>query len=368
MRRFVFPLVLTLVSMLVAACGAAPAAPASAPTAAQSAQATAAPAAAVVATAAPAAPGTIVVYNTPPEWANWGTVLKEFQTSSGVTIPPDNKNSGQTLAQLVAEQDRPVADAAYFGVTFGIEATERGLLTAYKPANFDAIPAELKDAEGRWFAIHTGTVAFIVNTQALGSTPVPQSWADLLKPEYRGKIGLLDPSSAFIGYAAATAANLALGGSLENWDPAVNYFTQLKQQDLIIPKQTATPRVLSGEIPILIDTDFNGYRLKYRDNGPIEVVIPQEGSLTIPYVIGLVNNGPNPEQGRKLLDYVLSDEGQRLWADGFVRPIRAELMSAETQARFLPASDYARARAVNYQQMATAQAAFTERWTKDVAP
>jgi putative spermidine/putrescine transport system substrate-binding protein len=318
--------------------------------------------------AAPATTGSMIVYNTPPEWANWGNVLQEFQSSSGITIPPDNKNSGQTLAQLVAEQDRPLADAAYFGVTFGIEAAERGLLAPYQPTYFDAIPADLKDAEGRWFTIHTGTVAFIINTEALGDTPAPQSWADLLKPEYKGKVGFLDPSSAFIGYAIVTAANLAQGGALDNWEPGIAYFTQLQQQEPIIPKQTATARVLAGEIPILIDTDFNGYRLKYKDNGPIEVVIPQEGSLTIPYVMGLVANGPNPEMGQKLLDYVLSDAGQKLWAEGFVRPIRPDLLPAETQARFLPASDYTRAKAVDYQAMAIAQEAFTERWTKAMAP
>lgn len=356
MRR---PIVTTLVlSVLLSACG-------------QTTPQTSQTGETQVATTAEAQPattgsGTIVVYNTPPEWANWGTVLDQFKTSSGITVPPDNKNSGQTVAQLVAEKDKPLADAAYFGVTFGIEAAGRELLTPYKPQNWDAIPTDLKDPDGRWFAIHSGSVAFIVNTQALGSTPAPKSWDDLLKPEYKGKIGLLDPSSAFVGYAVATAANLAKGGTLDNWDPGVAYLKELYKQELIIPKQTATARVLSGEIPILLDYDFNGYRLKYKDSGPIEVVLPQEGTIVLPYVVGLVANGPNPEEGKRFLDYVLSDEGQRAWADGFVRPIRAELMSAETQAKFLPAAEYARSKAVNYQQMAMVQKTFTERWINEV--
>lgn len=215
---------------------------------------------------------------------------------------------------------------------------------------------------------HSGSIAFIVNTDALGDTPAPQSWDDLLKPEYKGKIGLLDPSSAFVGYAVATAANLAKGGTLDNWDPGIEYLKQLMQQDLIIPKQTATPRVLSGEIPILLDYDFNGYRLKYNDNGPIEIVIPQEGSIVLPYVVGLVANGPNPSAGQRFLDYLLSDEGQRAWADGFVRPVRAELMSPETEAKFLPASEYERSKALDYQKMAAVQKTFTERWINEVQP
>lgn len=344
-------------ALLLAACGTA--AP---PTPADSSAATPGGAATSGGTA------TMIVYNTPPEWANWGNVLAQFKASSGITVPPDNKNSGQTLAQLVAEQDRPLADAAYFGVTFGIEAASRNLLAPYKPANWEAIPAELKDPEGRWFTIHSGSIAFIVNTQALGDVAVPRSWSDLLKPEYRGKIGFLDPSSAFVGYAVVTAANIAQGGSLDNWDPGIAYFQALMEQEPIIPKQTATARVLSGEIPILLDYDFNGYRLKYKDNGPIEVVLPQEGTIVLPYVVGLVANGPNPEAGKRFLDYLLSDEGQRAWSDGFVRPIRSELMSAETQGKFLPASEYARSKAIDYQRMAAVQQGFTERWLAEVLP
>ena len=71
-----------------------------------------------------------------------------------------------------------------------------------KPANFDDIPDGLKDSEGHWFTIHYGTLGLFVNVDALGGAAVPASWADLLKPEYEGKVGYLDPSSAFVGYAA----------------------------------------------------------------------------------------------------------------------------------------------------------------------
>ena len=44
-----------------------------------------------------------VCYNCPPEWADWASQLRAIKARTGITIPPDNKNSGQTLAQLVAE-------------------------------------------------------------------------------------------------------------------------------------------------------------------------------------------------------------------------------------------------------------------------
>ena len=55
----------------------------------------------------------------------------------------------------------------------------------------------------------------------------PESWKDLLKPEYKGLIGYLDPASAFVGYVGAVAVNQALGGTLDNFTPGINYFKAL---------------------------------------------------------------------------------------------------------------------------------------------
>jgi putative spermidine/putrescine transport system substrate-binding protein len=62
---------------------------------------------------------------------------------------------------------------------------------------------------------------------------------------------------------------------------------------------------------------------------------------------------------------VLSDEGQAIWANAFLRPVRAKAMPADVQAKFLPAAEYARAKTVDYGQMAAAQKAFSERYLKE---
>jgi putative spermidine/putrescine transport system substrate-binding protein len=309
---------------------------------------------------------TALCYNCPPEWADWGTQLKAIKEKTGVTVPPDNKNSGQSLAQLVAEKAAPVADVTYLGVTFGIQAKKDGVVTPYKPAAWNDIPDGLKDPEGAWFTIHSGTLGFMVNVDALKGKPVPKSWKDLLKPEYKGLIGYLDPASAFVGYVGAVAINQALGGTLDNFGPAMAFFKDLRKNDPIVPKQTSYARVLSGEIPILLDYDFNAYRAKYKDKANVAFVIPAEGSVVVPYVMSLVNKGPNAANGKKVLDFVLSNEGQAIWANAYLRPVRASAMSAEAASRFLPAAEYARAKAVDYAKMAEVQKAFSDRYLKEV--
>ncbi len=309
---------------------------------------------------------TATCYNCPFEWADWGSELKAIKENLGIDVPHDNKNSGQTLSQIIAEKNNPVADVAYFGVTFGILAKEAGVVAPYKPARWNEIPPGLKDPEGYWFTIHSGTVGLFVNKDALGGRPVPRSWADLLKPIYKGMVGYLDPTSAAVGYTAAIGINVALGGTLDNLTPVIDYFKKLKENKPIVPKQTSYARVLSGEIPILFDYDFNAYRGKYKDKGNVEFVIPKEGTIMAPYVMCLVKNSPHPENGKKILDFTLSDKGQAVWANAFLRPVRSSAMSPEAASKFLPASEYARAKFVDYKKMADIQKGFNDRYQNEV--
>jgi putative spermidine/putrescine transport system substrate-binding protein len=308
----------------------------------------------------------VISYNSPEQWANWGAVLEEFTAQTGIEAPSDPKNSGQTLAALEAEAAAPQADTAYYGIVFGIEAAEEDLVTSYQPPGFEDIPAELKHPEGKWMTIHQGAIAFLVNTDELGDTPVPQCWEDLTSEEYADMVGFLDPTQAAVGYSVVTAANLALGGTLDDFDPAIDYFSQLQDNGLILPAQTATAMVQQGEIPILIDADFNGYKLRNIDEAPVEVVIPCEGTIAIPYVMSLVKDAPHPEAGQALMDFVLSDEGQQLFAESYLRPIRSVEIAPEIAEGMLPDSEYERVINPDFAQMREVQENVTERWQSEV--
>ena len=98
----------------------------------------------------------------------------------------------------------------------------------------------------------------------------------------------------------------------------------------------------------------------------MEFVIPAEGTVVVPYVMSLVKNGPNPDKGKKILDFIMSDKGQAVWANAFLRPVRASAMSAAAASKFLPAADYARSTPVDYSKMAAVQDAFKERYLSEV--
>jgi putative spermidine/putrescine transport system substrate-binding protein len=311
---------------------------------------------------APAQAADVICYNCPPQWADFASMLKAIKSDLGYDIPFDNKNSGQALSQIIAEKANPVADVVYYGVNFGMKAKVAGVIDPYKPKGYDEVPAGLKDPDGYWTTIHSGTLGLFVNKDALGGNPVPACWKDLLKPEYKGMVGYLDPSSAAVGFVGAVAVNIALGGTDTDMSPAVKYFGDLHKNQPIVPKQTSYARVVSGEIPILFDYDFNAYRAKYGESGHFEFVIPCEGTVVFPYVTSLVKNAPDKDKAEKVLDYFLSDKGQAMWANAYLRPARPIPLPEAVKSKFLHDSEYARAKSVDWAKMESVQNAFTSNY------
>lgn len=315
-----------------------------------------------------AAAGTVISYNSPEDWANWGGVLDAFSEDTGIEAPNDPKNSGQTIAALQAEAAAPVADTAYYGIVFGYQAEEEGLVEPYVPAHADEVPDALKDPEGAWTTVHQGAVAFLVNTDELGDAEVPRCWEDLTDPAYEGIVGYLDPTQAAVGYSVLAAANLALGGDLEDWDPGIVWAQAMRDNGVVNPAQTATSAVQQGEIPILIDADFNGYQLAEVEGAPIEVVYPCEGSLAIPYVMSLVAGAPHPENGKALIDFALSDEGQSLFAESYIRPVRDVALDPEVAAVLPDAQEYDElVETPDFAALQAAQADAVARYSAEVA-
>jgi putative spermidine/putrescine transport system substrate-binding protein len=331
--------------------------------------AVASPAAASSAIAPAADAGTervVIQYDCIPNYANWGSVTALYKRISGVTVPPDPKGSSVAMAALERERDHPVADCAYYSGAIGFQAARKGLHQPYRPKGWEVIPAELKDPAGLWWTVHTSTIAILVNTRALGNAPVPRSWQQLLDPVYKGKVAYDDPTWGGTSYTLVYGLNLLLGGSDANFKPGLAYLKKLDANVSSYPRESIYNAVLRGEVPIWINADGNGYKMRWVDGGPIDVVIPREGTFTMPLVMGMAKGAPHPEETRRYFDWLLGPEAQAEFAKAFFRPVLARAMPADVAAKFLPAREYARARSLDLARMAAAADALKKAWLDEI--
>jgi putative spermidine/putrescine transport system substrate-binding protein len=308
----------------------------------------------------------VIQYDCIPNYANWGGVTALYKKVAGVTVPPDPKGSSVALAALEKEKDAPQADTAYYSGAIGFLAAEKGLHEPYKPKGWEKIPAALKDPAGLWWTVHTSAIAFVVNTKALGGAPVPRSWADLLKPVYKGKIAYDDPTWGGTSFTLVYGVNELFGGNEKNFKPGLDYLKKLDANVSSYPRESVYNGVLRGEIPIWINADGNGYKMKWVDNGPVEVVLPAEGTFTMPLVMGLVKGAPHREEAKKYLDWLLTGAAQAEFARGYFLPVVAGTLPPEVASHVLPAKEYKRARGLDLAKMAAASDALKKAWTEQI--
>mgnify|MGYP000303687989 CR=1 FL=1 len=267
--------------------------------------------------------GLVVSFDTGPTWANWKAQFKAFKKRyPGVEMVYNDLGSAVTVVTLEKARNRPQADTAYYFAGSAVSASEKGVVTGFKPVNFEKLPKAFRQAKGEWFTIHTLNIAFIVNNKLI-KTP-PTSWAELMDPRYKNSVVYLDPRSTGQGQVIAFAAAFANGGSMDDVMPGIDYLAGLHKAGNVMRTVGTTPyaQFVKGEIPIWIGYENDGLKAKYKDGmgDDVSVIIPAEASAAAPYAISLVKNGPNPNAGKLWLNYIMTETGQATFAEGFVRP------------------------------------------------
>jgi putative spermidine/putrescine transport system substrate-binding protein len=282
--------------------------------------------------------GLVVSSNTGPNWANWGALAAGFaKRYPAVTLAYNDVGSGAAVVALDRARAKPMVDTLYaFGV-IGVDAASRGLLAGFKPVNVERLPALARDPDGRWFAVHQMPVVFIVNRKLVKN--VPRAWADLVKPEFKSAIVYPDPRTSGAGQVTVLAANLAAGGSLETVRPGIDYLAELHRLGNVLRVDVgAYAEFIRGKIPVWISFEMDGLRAKYVDGmaDDVELVAPLDGTVAAPYTLSLVKGARDENAAKLWLNFALSDPGQLLFADGFVRPAVRDLALPPELAARLP--------------------------------
>lgn len=265
----------------------------------------------------------------PDDWSNYGEIkkafLKKYSFLKHNDLNPDGSSSEEieAIKANAGNKGPQNPDVVDVGFAWGGMSKQAKLLQPYKVATWDTIPDSIKDADGTWYGDYYGVMTFEVNTQVVKN--VPQDWADLLKPEYKGQIALAgDPTAAAQAQNAVWAAALGTGGSLDDPTAGLDFFKKLNAMGNLLPVIAKPATVAKGETPITMRWDYNA--LANRDstagNPKIEVVVPKGGSIAGVYVQAISAYAPRPNAARLWMEYLYSDEGQLLFLKGYATPAR----------------------------------------------
>lgn len=319
--------------------------------------------------------GMLTTIALPHDWLNYGVMIENFKAKYGLEVNEldPNAGSGDELEAIRANKDNkgPQApDVIDVGFAFGPQAKDEGLLQPYKVSTWSSIPQNLKDPEGYWYGDYYGVLALEVNTDVVKN--VPQDWADLLKPEYKGQVALAgDPRTSNQAIQSVYAAGLSRTGDLDTAAQAgLEFFAELNAAGNFVPVIANTGTIASGETPITIQWDYLALanRDTFAGNPNIEIVIPQSAVFGGVYVQAISAYAPQPNAAKLWMEYLYSDEGQLVWLSGYGHPIRYQDMAkrgvipADLAAKLPPAELYEKAVFPTIQQLDAAKKTITEQW------
>jgi iron(III) transport system substrate-binding protein len=241
-------------------------------------------------------------------------VLREYERRSGIKVNPvydteETKSTG-LANRLLAEKARPQADVFWSNEPVRtLVLKSRGVLAPYTSPSADGIPAALRDPEGYWTGFSARIRVIAYNTKLVKPHEAPQSVFDLADPKWRGQVAIADPR--FGSTSFHVAALYAIAGDQKMDD----FFRRLKENGAHVVDGNSVVRdlVVRGEVKAGL-TDTDDVNVALEDGQPIAMVLPDKEGLGVPVMpnmVSLIANAPHADEGRRLIDYLLSSDVER---------------------------------------------------------
>ncbi len=246
------------------------------------------------------------------------TLLPIFEQETGLKAEVVKLGSGDIMKRVQAEAGAPAADVIWS--ISGSSLTElASLLEPYSPPEFDKIdPQFIKDPA--WTPYTAVVYVLAVNTDMQPLDDAPKTWADLADPKWKGQIASARADGS--GSAMQQLQTVLTVFGDQGWDE----YKKIAANFVFTDSSGAVPRfVADGETSMGLTLEDNA--LEYVQGGaPISIVHLSDGTAATPDGVALVKGGPNPEGGKKFIDWAMSKSTQeKLAMDIGRRSVRTDV-------------------------------------------
>ena len=252
-----------------------------------------------------AAAQSVVVYNAVSTKLMQAFVDDFQKANPGIKVDVISGGSGELLTRIKAEKANPRGDI-FAGPDADMFDAEPDLFASYKSKEDAAFDRSAVGKDDKYYGFSTNFQAFIVNTKMMPLDKAPKSWADLAKPEFKGKILMANPAQSGSAYSQMQQIL-----SLYGWDMMAKI---IQNATFVTSSKLAFQNVAKGEFPVGLTSEFNILVMKNEGN-PVEAIYPSDGTALINDGNALIKGGPNPDNAKKFLDYISSKPAHTILVD-----------------------------------------------------
>jgi putative spermidine/putrescine transport system substrate-binding protein len=288
------------------------------------------------------AEGTLNVIALPPTWANYGTIIADFEKTYGIKVNstlPDGTSQQEVDAVKSENGTAKAPDVLDIGMAVALANTN--LFAPYMVSTWADIPASQKEPTGLWVQDYGGYMA-VGYSSKFGTIT---SLNDLLGPKFKNAVALNgNPTSANAALNGVMMASLAEGGSADSIAAGVAFFHKLKAAGNFSPISATGATIKAGTTPVVFNWDYLNLP-SYVGVTNWKVFVPPNAVLGGYYAQTINKNAPHPAAARLWEEFLYSQAaagGQNLWLEGGARPVEQMAMTSNgsinsTAASNLPA-------------------------------
>jgi ABC-type Fe3+ transport system substrate-binding protein len=228
----------------------------------------------------------------------------------GVTLQYTRADDLVTAQKILAEGQAGRVQADILDSISGMFALQQAnLLAPFTVPNAAAYPPELKDKDGYWIAVIMYVFTPAINTTLLPKDQAPKTFADLLDPKLKGKMAW---NGSSIGGAFGFVANiLTTMGEAKGMD----YLRALAKQQVVnvdASSRAVLDQVIAGEYWINLMAFNHHAVISARKGAPTDWIKMEPAPVTLDG-LGLLKGAPHPHAAQLLLEFLLSEDGQKVF-------------------------------------------------------
>ena len=311
MTRFLTLWLLALTVCLSAGCGAASggaavsSAASGSPSGVSSSAASSAQSGGASPSAAPVPDENTVILYTPHDADPMNAVITAFmERYPTLRVEVIAGGTGELLDRVAAEAEQPQADVFWGGGADSMETCKQ-YFESYTSAGASAIGSQFQDPDHRWIGESPLPMVILYNKKLLqeAGVPAPTSWADCLRPEFKGKIAYCWPSKSGSAYTQLCTMILANGGGEQGWNYVARFAANLDGK-ILDSSGMCHKLVASGED--IIGVTIEKSAAAYQDNPNVGFCYPSEGTSAVPDAVAIIRGCPHEKNAKIFVDFVTS--------------------------------------------------------------
>ena len=285
--------------------------------------------------------GTVVVYSphdADPLNAGVNLFMEKYPN---VKVEVVAAGTGELCNRIAAETANPIADVLWGGGADSLAAFKE-YFEPYVCANDEFIGAAYKDPDGLWIGESPLPMVIFYNKDLIekDGLTIPETWEDLTKPEWKGKIAYCLPSKFGSAYTQLCTMILGHGGKEDGWDFIKKLYDNLDGK-IVDSSGKCHKMVADGEF--YVGLTLEKAAVQYKDDPSVGFVYPKDGTSAVPDGVALVKGCPNEENAKLFIDFVTSKECQTEQSENWGRrPVRSDMEVGEGMAKLedIPLVDY----------------------------